>query len=260
MRRSEFLCLEIAMVLLLAMVVQSRAATISAGDQDLATLGNWRTAAPDADAKYGTDGYVMFYYAQAKQVTYRHDGNPNYVPATQDLAALPSYISGYQVLNYGGADGGTLGAGLAICPQDPVTLTKLATTHLYGHPNNANNPDVVVRFTVSQNQAFKMAVFSSHETNPSPAWPHDYEVSGSLGGVGKALNVAGPAGEWWVFGIDAAAGETITVRALHHDGNDPVTGDMLSIVAFDAVPEPSAMLLLVTGVTGLLAYAWRKRR
>jgi hypothetical protein len=260
MRCFSFLGLEIAAVVLFALVVPAHAATISAGDQDLATLGNWRTAAPDADAKYGTDGYVMLYYAQAKQVGYRHDPYPTYSSATQDLAVLPSYISGYQVANYGGADGGTLGAGLSVCPEDPVTLQKLATNHIYGHPNDPNNPDVIVNFTVSQGQAFKLALYAGHESNPSPAWVQDYEVSGSLGGVGRALNVPAPAGEWWVFDVNAAAGETITVKALHQPGNSPETGDILSIVAFDAVPEPGSVVLLATGLLGLAAYAWRRRK
>jgi hypothetical protein len=31
-------------------------------------------------------------------------------------------------------------------------------------------------------------------------------------------------------------------------------------VSIDAVPEPSSVLLMVTGLIGLLAYAWRKRK
>jgi len=77
-----------------------------------------------------------------------------------------------------------------------------------------------------------------------------------LGGVGHGYNVSEPAGEWWVFNVTAAAGETIYVKALHQD----TTGSMLSIVAFDPIPEPSSMILLATGLFALLAYAWRKRK
>jgi hypothetical protein len=48
------------------------------------------------------------------------------------------------------------------------------------------------------------------------------------------------------FAVDV---DDVSLRRSWHDG-----------VAYNAVPEPGTIVLLATGLLGLLAYAWRKRR
>ena len=61
---------------------------------------------------------------------------------------------------------------------------------------------------------------------------------------------------------------SLNVSARYVLMNNIVNGGMtywgngygLSTVEFQAAPEPTSMVMLITGLLGLLAYAWRKRR
>ncbi len=256
--RSHILCVLAVAAICVVAVASAQAATISVGALDSATLGDWRTAAPDGDLKYGTDGYVMFYYAQALQQSYLVTRSPNYNPATQDLAALPGYVSSYAVPTYTGADGGTYGADMYMTPQHPTLLTKPATNHVY---RDEGNPEVQT-FTMQANQHFKLGLYLGHEFGAMyPTWTafQTYTVAGSLGGSATSTNINLPAGQWQIFDVTAAAGEIITVSAQNLVSTGGGIGG-ISIMAFDPIPEPGTLVLLATGLVGLLCYAWRKRK
>ena len=59
----------------------------------------------------------------------------------------------------------------------------------------------------------------------------------------------------WTGGdtLNALAGQTVALRFVMDDAT--VYG-----FHFDAAPEPSTIVLLLTGLIGLLVYAWRKRK
>jgi hypothetical protein len=78
----------------------------------------------------------------------------------------------------------------------------------------------------------------------------------------RTTDTAGSWGEWTHAGLKTGLAwsmseyDQVTVD-LHAMG---VGGDVDSIMLTNNVPEPSAIVLAVTGLIGLLAYAWRKRR
>ena len=99
-------------------------------------------------------------------------------------------------------------------------------------------------------------------------------VDSSGGYVATALN--NPTDTWSTFALSHTNGTTawsLTLNGSTHNWTGPAngtnynwvkfnlaTGDQ-SNVYFDAiVPEPGTMVLLATGLIGLLAYAWRKRK
>jgi hypothetical protein len=56
----------------------------------------------------------------------------------------------------------------------------------------------------------------------------------------------------------ATGTDTIRLCFLGNPDGDSTT--LIDNMSYHAVPEPSALALLATGLVGLLAYAWRKRR
>ena len=64
----------------------------------------------------------------------------------------------------------------------------------------------------------------------------------------------------YVVKIDAATGDTSTWVSFSSDGEGSTPDYYPGWLAGEAVPEPSTFALLATGLIGLLAYAWRKRK
>jgi hypothetical protein len=66
-----------------------------------------------------------------------------------------------------------------------------------------------------------------------------------------------------VSGSDAWAGKTIGIQ-FYCTWSDPLSSQYFSLdnvrLSSAAVPEPASMAIIVTGLAGLLAYAWRKRK
>ncbi|MBU4273351.1 MAG: PEP-CTERM sorting domain-containing protein [Planctomycetes bacterium] len=92
-------------------------------------------------------------------------------------------------------------------------------------------------------------------------------MSYSVGGVVKEIVL------WSSGGVLTEGGNYAKFINLAPDGSNQIvisaiatgTPGVLDIITFNglqlvAVPEPSTVVLLVTGLIGLLCYAWRKRR
>ncbi len=263
MRGIGFLRLALAVLLVIVVVVPVQASTISYTGSDTTTLGNWRTAAPDADAKYGTDGYVMLYYAQALNQGYSGDNQWN---VSRDLAAVPTYMNaGYSYGGFssnGGSDGGTNEATdrPSVTLEDPTTLTKRALGHIYGYvrsdsSTNMADGNLAASFTMASDKKFNLEIYAGHN-NANLAWTQSYIVSvGSASASSDIIRSVN--GIWQVFTVDAKAGDVVTVTANCQAFD---AGTIMTAIAFDPVPEPSTIVLLSMGVIGLLAYAWRKRK
>ncbi len=246
MRGIGFLRLALAVLLVIVAIVPVQASTISYTGSDTTTLGNWRTAAPDADAKYGTDGYVLF--------NYLNWGGPGAYAASNDLAALPGYVSSYSINAVQGVDQqGTQGAAL----QDPRNVSDKHTAQIYNYPTGAIDPAVgnlSLSFTMAADKNFKLELNAVHG---ALSWNESYTVS--IAGATPATSsiIAEQDGVWQVFSIDAKKDDVVTITA---NCQSLSSGTIMSAMAFDAVPEPSTIVLLVMGIIGLLAYAWRKRK
>ncbi|MCX5653889.1 MAG: PEP-CTERM sorting domain-containing protein, partial [Planctomycetota bacterium] len=69
--------------------------------------------------------------------------------------------------------------------------------------------------------------------------------------------------DWWrqaLTQVTAGAGKPIDNIRLYNPGGTPDQWLRVDNMTVDVVPEPGTLLLLVTGLLGLLAYAWRKRK
>lgn len=229
-----------------------RAATILYTGADTTTLGSWRTAAPDADSMYGTDGYVLFNYLNPVVAF----GAPN--PAN-DLVSLPSYITGYAITAAQGVDAqGTSGPAL----QDPSDVSVVQMAQLYNYSNGTDNVgpnggSAQLTFTMGSDQIFALEVNAGHGSSPPPSWQQSISVS--INSASATSSVAGvSAGTWQKFSVSASAGDVVTITANRADA----TGTIITGMAFDPVPvpEPGTLALLTTGLFGLLCFAWRRRR
>lgn len=71
--------------------------------------------------------------------------------------------------------------------------------------------------------------------------------------------IIGAAGDATHGYSDLLTGAADHVRLLAFDGSSYVFNASTDL-SYMAAPEPSTIALLVTGLLGLLAYAWRKRK
>ena len=83
---------------------------------------------------------------------------------------------------------------------------------------------------------------------------------GRLGhAVGVSCNSANTTPDYAFFDVNVKAGDVISVGGTPLNGGTRIE---MHGITFDpyATPEPGTLVLLATGLIGLLCYAWRKRR
>lgn len=101
------------------------------------------------------------------------------------------------------------------------------------------------------------------QTSPSLALP---EVGGAIKLASNYAHLVWDAGDYSasLAGLNDAVTRTFDVSSPGDEDNRAVEGfeviGRVSLVYNNAVPEPSALVLLGLGLFGLLAYAWRKRK
>lgn len=136
--------------------------------------------------------------------------------------------------------------------------------------------------SAAQITPFYMCIFGSHSRYAIGLFTNGNAANGSIDyyapdGNVNATGLSFAAGQWQKWQVDYNIGAPDMTFSI--DGGTPVTlavhapGDLLSVyfargaagsgeayVDEVAVPEPTGTALLLSGLVGLIAYAWRKRR
>jgi hypothetical protein len=55
-------------------------------------------------------------------------------------------------------------------------------------------------------------------------------------------------------------GQTVAVEFAKRSGTQSFIDNVSLVATTNAVPEPGTIVLLITGMLGLVCYAWRKRK
>jgi hypothetical protein len=140
--------------------------------------------------------------------------------------------------------------------------------HLQATPGNTIASDVAVKWRVGlfdwadnvpTNSSFNLDWSTNHtdwtsfaSSAPNPGWNVDRTETTAL----AASGFAGGTDLYVRFTAQQGPGET----AYLFQTNSAATANLVVTGTVTATPEPSAIVLIGTGLFGLLAYAWRKRK
>lgn len=107
----------------------------------------------------------------------------------------------------------------------------------------AGTVDAAATFTAMQYQSYDAYIYLHNAAGSTSKYSYaSAPTSGSISTDTGTFSVS--------------AGDTIDFVVA----NSAATEQLAATVAFTALPEPSTLLLVATGIMGLLAYAWRKRK
>jgi hypothetical protein len=256
--RSFMMTRFLSLVLVLSAMTSFATADVVHVADESSTGSGWRTSTVvksndvDGDNVYGTDGWYWFGYTNAG-LDYYSGGISIPADATHDRSSLPTYISS---VSYSGSNGanqwGAANTGDEFASfDDPLNIGTVKKGSIIYGPDNGNLVITIAR--TASSPAFRLTTF----------------VSDNLSGYSEGISVSNGSGkdasttivpdkstaQYSIFDISAGSGNvTITLNKI------AVDQAMLTGLAFDhAVPEPSAIALMATGLFSLICYAWRKR-
>ena len=183
----------------------------------------------------------------------------------QGQSTYSSYVG---VDEYGGTVGSTLNNGTAVEPfgfaHDPdgtttetytlntsvntlgYDIAKIVSLASYADPRTRQNYDVAVHNVGSASGVFT-PLYSVVNVGIDPdQWP-----------AANLVTIVDDGGASMATGVDQIR---FSFHATNGDYNWSVYKEIDVFGAATTIPEPGTLVLLLTGLIGLLAYAWRKRR
>lgn len=232
------------------LMAASANAAVTIVGEDTTTLSNWRTAATlEADSEYGTDGYVL-YGIDSPDGTWNtpYDASSTATVAADSQVSMPSYITDIGLA--ANSTGRWSGNGNYGQIEDPGAGNALTSTPVLAW----GSEPYTFTITRATSDAFRMTILVADGNGADMLWDTsvDAGAAGSATITGATTNGDGNS-TYHVYDIDAGS-DPITVLVTRSAGSGSpgnVTG-----FAFDAIPEPSAVMLL--GLGGL-AFLRRRR-
>ena len=249
---------------MIAVLAESVAATtIEYLGTDTVTKEAWRSTAtskaasvtgvtgadPNGDNAYGSDGY----YVAWKDVT---TGNGSGVDVKSSLpSSYISSVTGVRTNTYYNADGYAKldDPSLAIAS----TVDNLPSSGVW--QTDAAGTFDFFTVTLAKDTTFVLTtILGNHDGVTSNANAIKVTSSDDATGVTQLITAPDASPEYAFFKLTGKAGQTFTITLTGNAGNVNTT---TAGIAFEsAVPEPSTTVMIISGIAGLLAYAWRKRR
>lgn len=224
------------------LIYSAVASPLQASVIDATTSGDWIGV-------YGDDGYILCNY----------DGGDKVWSATadktKDVTVLPSYVTDYSYnapYTYKWFTGEPDASPVLDDPRSGSTTRESAVVYKDGA--------FTTSLTLATNAApFQLAVYAADLWG---AAPRAESIATKWQGEATAFDLAEitsfASGKWAVFDINPNGKTQLDIvftPLAGSNGNEVVCQGIM----FSAVPEPASMVLMGSGLFGLLAYAWRKR-
>ena len=258
----------------------SSAATISYVGTETSTgangyaVANWSNAGvlkefDVSGEKYGTSGYYQIRpmpwdpgAASIGEATGSGNLLGTNASSNSTFSSAPSFLSSITggagtFVNYGGYGIFRGPDGSSLYRQGGLSVS--VNNGAFDTPSGSNNGyfGVAFEFTVSIPTAFRIGI--TVDANGGGTYAPDYVgiYSGSTGTVFSSLLNRNAEPDMAIFEINALAGETFAASVWQRSGTQSVAP--VSMITFDAIPEPSTALLALVGM-GCLAIHSRRRR
>ena len=234
------------------------------------SVQNWSNASVSKAYDVGGDVYGSSGYIQIRPMPW-DPGSANIGEVTgsgnllgtdassnPSLSLTPSFISSFSggagtFVNYGGYPIFRGPDGSLLYRQGALSVS--VNNGPYNTPSGSNNGyfGVAFSFTVNAPTSFRFGLAVDTAANGLYAPDYVGVYSGSTGTVFSSLLTRDGNPDMAVFEIDALANETFTVSLWQQSGTQSIAP--FSLATFDAIaiPEPSAVSLMVLGALSLFA-------
>jgi len=239
----------VIMAAVVSLAQSAAATTIDYLGVDSSTQGAWRTSSVaksetfdvQKDDVYGTDGYLVAYSDVAGAGT--NISTKSLKPAFLDSNGVTASQSHYWCDGYPKIDNPSYSDG-----------TDFGSTGLWHNDSDITRTNFF-QFTLSRNADFVLGIIVGTHDSQAYNSPTVTLSCGTTSKTSDTITYPTSFARYVFFHVTGSANDTFTVSMGNATGVATSSG-----LTFDAIPEPSSTAILVSGITGLLAYAWRKRK